>query len=721
MRQSSIRGPLVKKSLITAASLLTVSCPPAFAAEADVSGPTSSSDAQAPVSLQEVVVTAQKREEHLKDVPISIVAIGADELKDRQITSMEDLPAAVPGLGLTSAGNSRYIEIRGVSDIVGSSSLIGIYVDDTDVTLGGRASVQTNPITFDLERVEVLRGPQGTLYGEGSAGGTVRFISKSPNLSHFGFDTQVATMFTEEGDPSQRINAMLNVPLLDGQLGLRIAGSFEHDGGWIDQPAAGRDNINAQDLANVRIKGLWQPTAQLSVSAMAIINRDTRGMDFSDAGAPYQFTQVFGLTVSPRVKNNYDLFGLTAAYEFSSGARITNTFSYVRAQVPQNNVPAYFPTGPELTPGTVFNYLVPLQDISNRLLTDELRVSSSGTAAWQWTGGGFFRQYTDVINAPVNYFDFPGAPGVLPDPYSSFNKTSSKSWSAFADTSYRFWDRFTVGAGVRAFHETQDFDDFGNSAHQTGTFHSVDPRAYAQFKLTPDINLYTSAAKGFRSGGFNNLGQPQYAPENVWTYEVGSKMALPQTRIDIDADVFLTNYANYQTVAPLPGAQLASTIQNVGYARIKGIEADASWRPIEHWRLDARGSWLDAKFTETAAASAYLPGDTIDLVPKYQFTLSAQRDYRVWEKSLVSRLDFSQVGPATYRDRTSGPWFFNESDTIRSLGFNTNLYWSKTLTFGVFARNLLNDHGFANPYGIIGNGVRSRPRTVGFEFNASFD
>jgi iron complex outermembrane recepter protein len=709
-------GIQVKKCFIGAALVLSVSCSISHAAGADAADDSTT-------QLQEVVVTAQKREQRLKDVPISIVAVGSDELKERQINSLEDLPNAVPGLSFASAGNSHYIEIRGISDIVGSSSLIGIYIDDTDVTLGGAATLQANPVTFDLERVEVLRGPQGTLYGEGSAGGTVRFISKNPNLHDFGFDADVSSMFTEYGDPSQRINAMINVPLIDGQLGLRVAGTFEHDGGWIDQPAANRDNINSQDLTNVRIKGLWTPNSQLSVVAMAIINRNTRGMDFSDSGTPEQFTQVFGLTTSPRVKNNYDLYSLTLTYDIGAIARLSNTLGYVNAQAPQWGVPAFFQTEAQLTPGTVYDYYVALQDINDQLLTDELRLASSGSGPWQWTVGGFFRRYSDSVNAPVNYYGLPGpADNPLPDSYPSAILSKFRSWSAFLDTSYRLFDRLTLGAGVRSFQETQHFTDFVAETQQSGTFHSIDPRAYVQFKLTPEVNLYTSAAKGFRSGGFNQFEQPQYQPENVWTYELGSKMSVLDNRVDIDADVFMTNYSDYQTFAPLPGAELVSAIRNVGHARIKGIEADATWRVLPHWRLDARGNYLNARFTEVAAEStAYIAGDPIDLVPRYQFGVSAEHDYQVLGKSLVSRLDFNQQGPATYRNRSSGPFYYGQSDIIQMLNFNTNLEWSKGLTLGVFAHNLLNDQGFTNPYALIGNGVRSRPRTVGIEFTASFE
>ncbi len=178
-------------------------------------------------------------------------------------------------------------------------------------------------------------------------------------------------------------------------------------GGWINEPAANLDNINAQDLTNVRIKGLWQPSTQLSVSAMAIINRDERGMDFSDANSPETFTQVFGLATAPKVKNNYDIYNLTVAYDFP-GARLSNSTGYVHEEAPQWGVPAFFQTVPDNAPGTIYDYYVALQDIRDTLLTDEMRLSSTGSGPWNWTLGGFYRRYTDAVDAPVNYYGLPG-------------------------------------------------------------------------------------------------------------------------------------------------------------------------------------------------------------------------------------------------------------------------------------------------------------------------
>lgn len=724
----------MKIRFIALASGLAVLCSAAHALAAvgaDANGPTTSDSAEnrtasddaqklSPGALKQVVITAQKRAEPLKDVPISVVAISADALKEGQITSLDDLPYAVPDLALSSAGNSHYFEIRGMSNLVGIGSLIGIYIDDTDVTLAGSADIQINPVTYDLARVEVLRGPQGTLYGEGSAGGTVRFITNNPNLDRFAFDADVATMLTENGGPSQRVNSVVNVPLVQGTLGLRIVGSFEHDGGWIDEPAANLQNINSQNRTNVRIKGLWKPNSQLSVSAMAIINRFNGGWDFSDATVPGQFTQVFGLTTVPKVKNNYNIDNLTVTYDFASGAQFFNTVGYLKESAPQFGVPAYFQIS---VPPQYDDYYIPVQYIADTLLTDEMHLTSTGSGPWQWMAGAFFRRYNDAVASPVNYYGTPGPVGTpLPAPYASSVQTLDRSWSVFGNTSYKLWDRLTIGGGVRVYRDRQRFDDFVAVTEQAGNFSSVDPRAYAQFKVTQNVNVYASAAKGFRSGGFNSFGQPPYEPENVWTYEFGSKMLRPAARMSLDADVFWSNYGNYQTFAPLPGVELVSAIQNVGRAKIKGIEADFAWQPFVHWRLDARGDYLDARFTEIDATStAYLAGDPIDLVPRYQITLSPQFDFTWSGKPVFSRLDYSQQGPETYRNRSSGPWYYNQSDIVHMLNFNTSLQWSENLTLSVFAHNLLNEDGFANPFSIIGNGVRPRPRTVGFEFSVSLE
>ena len=670
-------------------------------------------------TLQEVVVTAQKRTERLIDVPISIAAVSSDELKQRQITSLEDLPQVVPDLAYNNIGNNHYFEIRGISNLIGNAPLVGIYIDEADVTLGGAAATQINPTVYDLERVEVLRGPQGTLYGEGSAGGTIRFVTRNPDLNRFEFSSDVAALFTEHGAPSQRVNAVTNIPLIDDQLAVRITGTFQHDGGWIDQPAADRKDINDQDLTNVRVKALWQVTPAFTANAMAVINRSERGTDVSDPGNPYTFTQTFNLTTTPRVTDNNDIYNLTLAYEFAA-AKILNTTTYLKVEAPWTNQSQTYEFAP---PGTSppFYYYAPEQNTADHAVTDELRLTSIGSGPWQWTVGGFYRHYRDSTSIPLNYFDLAGPPGTpLPEPYAFSVDTLYKSESAFLDTSYRLWDRFTVGVGARYFSDHQDFTDHVALTQQTGKFSSFDPRAYAQFKFTRDFNIYASAAKGFRSGGFNAASQPAYDPESVWTYELGAKSALAEGRLTLDASVFWSNYSDYQTFGITNASAGENFIADVGSARIKGVEWDMTYLPVKNWRFDVRGDYLNARFTEIKATdSDYAVGDPLDLVPRYQLTTSAQYDYSWRAKPGFVRLDYSQQGPETSRNRSIGPWYYGESDVIHTLNFNTSLAWSDDLQVGFFAQNLLGADGFANPYNYIVAGVRPRPRTFGVNFSVS--
>jgi iron complex outermembrane receptor protein len=686
--------------------------------------------------LAEIVVTARKREERLIDVPMSIVAVSGDELQQRQITSLQDLPAAVPGFAVVRDGNVTSFEIRGVSNGSGTGSLVGVYVDEADTTVGGLSVTQVNPITYDLERVEVLRGPQGTLYGDGSEGGTIRLITKNPNLSRFSLDSQIYTLFTQGGQPGQRVNAMVNVPLIENQLGLRVAATYEHDGGWIDLAGTDQRNINSEDLTNVRIKGLWQPNAQVNVSAMAIINRDLRALGYSDNDSPTQFTQALNFPAAPRARNDYDLYNLTLTYDLAAGVRILNSTTYIHVFNPEFNAGTVIPQSPPGTPValSVPPYLLfyPVESVTDNLGSDELRLTSTGSGRWQWTAGIFYKRHQDMAFPSTYYFGQP--PRLPPSLYSQpgFDDHYT-SWSAFGDTSYRFGDRFTLGAGVRYFDDKQDFFTVSSALTDidpaVGKFHSIDPRFYAQFKVTPDVNLYTSAAKGFRSGGFNGAAPdgtllPNYAPESVWTYELGTKMAVQEGRIALDMDVFWTDYDNFQTFGITSISNLYSYTSNAGKARIKGIDGDLTWRPLTQWRLDIRGEYLDTKFLEVNTflnSSAHAVGDQLDYVPRYQLSTSAQRDFLWLNKQGFIRLDYSQQGPMVWRNRSFQPWYYAQSDVIHLLGLRASLRLSDNLNVGFSAQNLLNDQGFVDPLQITEQAIRSRPRTFGVDFSAKFE
>lgn len=675
------------------------------------------------VTLGEVIVTAQKREERSIDVPISIVALSADELEQRKLISLNDLQFAVPGMSIFDFGLGRHIQVRGIANLFGLSALVGVYLDEVAVTTG--TSTVLNPSTYDLERVEVLRGPQGTLYGEGSAGGTVRFITKSPVLDRFGMTADAAALFTEEGEPGQRVNAAINVPLIENELGLRIAGTFDREGGWIDQPAADRKDINGQDLTNVRVKALWEPNPKFTVNAMAQIYRNDRSSGIGE-DANGNYTQVFNLTTTPRVVQEHEIYNLTLTYDFPA-VRVLSTTSYIEATNENEHFGNIAPIFPP--PAAPFNFNTPNWLLNDRIWVQELRLTSSGSSPWQWTAGVFYRHRRFSEDTPVFYSAQPGPPGTpLPTPLALKSTNLFESWAAFGDLSYRLADRLTLGAGVRYFEDDQENAfgfGFGAPAvlgpEQTASFDSVDPRFYARYSLTEEINVYTSAAKGFRSGGFNAADLPRFDPESVWTYELGTKMSLFERRLRADMAVFYSDYGDYVVLGIDPEPPNFNVFSNAGDARIIGIEWDLEWQPADQWTLGFNGDYLDTEFTEiNATSTAVIEGDPLNFVPEYQFTVSAQRDFKWIGRPGLMRLDYSQQGPITTRNRSIGPHWFSESDVINLLDFDMSLQWTENLSLNLFAQNLLNDRGFMSGDRIERNAVRPRPRTYGIGFNFTF-
>jgi iron complex outermembrane receptor protein len=360
--------------------------------------------------------------------------------------------------------------------------------------------------------------------------------------------------------------------------------------------------------------------------------------------------------------------------------------------------------------------------IDSDIWTQELRLTSIASGSVQWTAGGFFRHAQIDQHQPGIYFGLPdpsGAP-LLPVSFPYQALRLSKSWAVFGDVSYELTDRLVLGTGLRYFEDDQESTI---DAFQAGSFHALNPRVYAQYKLTDEVNTYASAAKGFRSGGFNALNQPSYDPETVWTYELGTKMSLIGGHLSADLAVFYSDYKDYQIegILPAPAPPLSIT-SNAGSAKIKGIEWGLTWRPTEQWSLSFNGDYVDSEFTKiNVTSSSHAVGDPLDLFPKYGYTVSGQRDLRWNGRKGFARLDYNQQGRATQMNRSFGPWFHSESDIINMLNFNMSLQWSDNLSLSLFGENLLDDRGLADAYGIFDLASRSRPRTFGVGFGVTFD
>lgn len=502
---------------------------------------------------------------------------------------------------------------------------------------------------------------------------------------------------------------MLNTPIVADAFGIRLAGTVDHEGGWVDQPAADLKNINSQNIADFRLQALWEPSPGLAINLTQVIHRAAFTPDIGEDPIGV-FTQSFNLTTTPNVEKNYGISNLAVTYDFAAAQLLSST-TYVKTSVEQRDWGYLLDLG-----GAVFDVYDPIYKVNDQNLNQELRLSSRSNAPLQWTLGGYIRHAQDEFVPPTAYyFGFPGPLPAAPYPFTSNNW--SRSYSFFADASYEFLQRFTLGAGVRYFNDYQTYET-GGGTDQNGRWTSTDPRFYLRYRASDNLNLYASASKGFRSGGFNAEGQPPYNPESVWTYELGTKARTPDGRFTIDTAVFVTDYTNLVVTGFTP-ADPVNLFQNAGAARMKGVEADMRWTPIDQWNLGLNGDYLNARITDVSALGTGLaPGDLIGDIPRYQVTASVQHDFRWDERPVFARIDYSQTAPKVEGGPQTGYTF---TDYIYILNFKSSIQVNPNLRLGLFAQNLLNNRGVLGGLATEHLSERPRPRTFGLDFGVSFD
>jgi len=304
----------------------------------------------------------------------------------------------------------------------------------------------------------------------------------------------------------------------------------------------------------------------------------------------------------------------------------------------------------------------------------------------------------------------------LPAPGSFNSEVLSKSTSFFGDTSYQLSGRLLLGVGARYFRDDERALFAGDPEQEKRTFTSLDPRVYARYGVSSAVNVYASAGKGFRSGGFNGFGSPEYQPENVWTYDLGTKIRLMDGRLSFESDAFLSNYRDYVVVGFLP-ADPAGISRNAGDARIRGVEAGVAWSPARRWQFGLSADYINARFVRiNVLGSAYDVGDPLDLVPRYQVTASAERDFSWHTRSTFARIDYTQRARETFRNRSIGPWYYSQSNYMYLLGFRAGIDWTRSLEMGFFVQNLLNDRGYTGADTVEDFAALQQPRTFGVSF-----
>ena len=688
-REGEVNTTIIKKGLLASVSafLFGVGANGAALAQDGVDADESGHDT--------IIVTAQKREQRLQDVPLSLTVLGGEEIEARGITDIEDLGFAVPALTIRELGDQRQIAIRGVDNNFGPTPLTGVYVDEVPANGGqvGFGFDLPDLRLYDLERVEVLKGPQGTLFGQGSVGGTVRFITKKPDLNELQFKSNVELALTKDGAPSQMFQGALSVPLIEDKLAIRISPTWDNQDGWIDLPQANAKDANDQNVVNVRTNLIWRPVDNLDISAMAIVHQnDAGGLNRGENEDGNYDASLFGQGVSvvPTRTEDYELYNLTIDYDFA-GINFVSSSSYTDRNA-------------STSPFYDASLLILDYPVASEVFSQEVRLSSAGEGPLEWVIGGVYTDVDSSISGDVYFAD----PGDLTAPrtpdFVLLQETTSESWAVFGDISYDVTDRFEVGAGLRYFEDDRTFfDGLDNSA----SFDEISPRFYANYDISEDVTAYLNIAKGFRSGGFNAFGGAPYDPETVWTYDAGVRGAFLDGRLYVEASGYYSDYRNYLANSTPPG-QILATFNNLAEVEILGGELAFTLQATDNLSLSFSANYSDSEIASLGGATAapFAEGDQLDGIAPLGVTASIHQDFLFADKDAYFRLDYSHQDEIR-RAIISPP----ESDVIDLFNAELGVDLSDDLSLSFFGRNLFNERSVPYPNGVLS--PRLRPRTIG--------
>jgi iron complex outermembrane receptor protein len=727
--------------------------------------------AQQAADAQDIVVTANRRETKLLDTPMSVTVVSSKTLDAINANDFADFARLVPGLSYTDSGpgNKRYA-LRGLQSA--GEPEVALYYDEIPVSGVPGGSLDTGDSQpdiklWDVDRVEVLRGPQGTLYGNGSMGGAIRIISKRPVLDKFEAAARASTGVTDGGDPSWGLSGMLNVPVVSDVIGVRLTGYYRHEGGWIDDvrrddiaiPQIGRDNINSERTYGGRGSVSVQPSASWNITGIAYY-QDTKTSAFD-------LYPAFATATDPYVSKSYVrepwrdkilMTNLISTYNFGF-AELTATGSYQRRTLDRTVdttrflvISAYGCTELNYDKTCFTPDTIPAGGYSNEQVeawSGEARLASKTPGPIQWTIGASFQNSETSRRSQVAQADTAGLIEVDPASgdalhriFERDNHDTFDQYAFFGEASYDLTRALTATVGYRWFHSDRTDQQVLVQQFFPGAPTGAQPfqefkegKLFQKYELSYKFGdkglLYVQAAQGFRAGGPNFPGgfaisAPPYQADSVWDYELGWKLNLLDKRVYWTGAVFHIDWSNLQQLIP---TQMFNYIANVGKARSDGFESELVVDPAKGLSLGAGLTYNNARLVgrqpvQTNPALQLYAGDKLANVPDWTANWNATYIYDLsngYESSL--RLDGSyQSGRADLVASANPAYFRIGSSTL--VGLHAALDSHRSWRLGIDASNLLNTYAPISARALDSNlaktVVAARPRTVTLTLNVRY-
>jgi iron complex outermembrane recepter protein len=745
----------------------------AFAAGQAARADDAANQSQSAATLQEIVVTAQKRQEKLINVPMAVTAITSDSIKAMHLIDFADLETQVPGLSVElEAPGLDKLTLRG-ENVGGVGSTVTTYIDDAP--FGSSNALANGSIaagdfdTWDLQRVEVLRGPQGTLYGAGSEGGLIKYVTNPPDPSHFAGEFELGDEDVAHGQNALSYKAMVNLPVTGGAA-LRLDGFYTKLPGYIDDPQLGQSDVNRGYQEGGRASFLVNVTDNLSIRLTAF------GQLLHTDGSPQ--IDVIGAPnpLAPPADQlrpddgNYDqhrYIAEPAAFKYNvySGTLDWNlgwgTLTSITSDGTTTENQLFDGTSADFAPGVtggdlVESLLAPgtdagaaeTDDLYIKKFTQEVRLVSPAAQTLEWQVGAFYTREASTLAETIPSFIIPTlAPTGLPSLENINLDALYREWSGFGQVTYHFNPAFDLSLGGRWSENKQSENESiggllvnppqlsGGASTGTDFTYSVAPR----WHVSRNTMAYVRVASGYRPGGPNALpplttGVPAtYQADSTVNYELGLKTIQLDNRLSIDVDAFLINWKKIQLFEFI---QEFGINANGGTATSKGLEWTFALTPLEGLNVSFTGAYVDAYLTSDAPATGGVTGDRLPYAPKLSTSLDADYTWRAFgDYSAFAGATWSYIGSrfddfsATNTGIQGDTLLFAPNPRADLGGYNTlNLrvgLQNDRWTLELYCKNIADTRGltFYTNTGTPNSGgavVIQEPRTIGATLDLHF-
>lgn len=659
------------------------------------------------VAIDEVVVTADKREQKAKDIPTSMSVLSGIQLEDRGINDVQELVQFTPNVHMKSGSTARALIFRGISnDADFIHSPVGVFIDD----IGFSMNFMQNPVLYDIERIEVLRGPQGTLYGRNSESGVINIITRQPDNDFRGtIYTDIGAYQPDHGTSmSYKTGFSVSGPVVRDKLFLGLAGEYEKSDGYIEDSYQDDDSANDIDHRNIRLVTRWTPTSKLEITANADI------LEMRDGNAVKRYLEGPYATSPHEVRydhtkneNRQDGDGQSLKVKYE-----TNNFDVVSITGRRFHKNQMYRDGG----GTIFsdglNDIYYLSDA----LSQELRFSSNKETRFKWVGGVYaFKENYDT------YVDLPTLSEVRD------TEVDSEGYAVFGQGTYSLTKRLHLTAGLRYGYDKQDGSlEYDGVMGQFKLDKEFDddvllPKLSVSFDVTPKVMTYATVSKGYYGGGYNTAYAMSedgfaYGPEYTWNYEAGIKSSLFNDRLNLNIAAFYIDIEDKQ-VAQLDGLTDMMVVENAAEAHSQGFEFELHAKPAAGFDLFGGVGYTEVVFDDWTAREmvrgngsvSYIDYDYSDKdmpnAPKLTYNIGAQYRHK---SGLFGRVDMNSSGDY-YSDAKNTQKIEGVELVNLRLGYETERY-----DIILWAKNITNEEyitmGFARKFD---QAVDGEPRMIG--------